>query len=169
MRAEHAAIDVRLVDDDEREIRQQVSPRGVVGKDPDVEHVGVGQDQVAALADRGALLAGRVAVVDRRADRLVQAEAVQRAGLILGQRLGRIQVQGARGAVRGQDLQRRQLEAQRFPGRGAGGDDRRAVERGVQRVGLMCIELCDPGLRERYRTGPPRVSGTLTRRAPRDP
>ena len=48
VRAEHAAVDVRLVDDDEREVREQVAPRGVVGQDPDVEHVGVGEDQVAS-------------------------------------------------------------------------------------------------------------------------
>ncbi len=49
--------------------------RAVVGQDPDVEHVGVREDEVRALADRRALLARRVAVVDRRAQLLVQPEA----------------------------------------------------------------------------------------------
>ena len=48
VRAEHAAVDVRLVDDDEREVGEQVAPGGVVGQDPDVQHVGVGDDQVAS-------------------------------------------------------------------------------------------------------------------------
>ena len=96
VRAEHAAVDVRFVDDHEREVREQVAPRGVVRKDPDVEHVRVGDHQVAALADRGPLGARRVAVVDRGADRLVQPEPVQRAGLVLGERLGRIQIERAR-------------------------------------------------------------------------
>ena len=50
--AEHAAVHVRLVDDHERQVREQLAPRGVVGQDPDVEHVGVREDQVRALADR---------------------------------------------------------------------------------------------------------------------
>ncbi len=56
VRAEHAAVDVGLVDDDEREVREQVAPARVVGQDPDVEHVGVGDHEVRAAADRGALL-----------------------------------------------------------------------------------------------------------------
>ena len=96
VRTEHAAVDVGLVDDDEGEVGEQVAPGRVVGQDPDVEHVGVGDDEVAALADRRALLARRVAVVDGRADRLVQPEAAQRARLVLGERLGRVEVEGPR-------------------------------------------------------------------------
>ena len=66
--AEHAAVDVRLVDHDDREVREEVAPGAVVGQDPDVEHVGVREDQVRPPADRRALLALGVAVVDRRAD-----------------------------------------------------------------------------------------------------
>ena len=134
VRAEHAPVDVRLVDDHEGQVGEQVAPGGVVGQDPDVQHVGVGEDQVAALADRRALGARRVAVVDRRPDLLVQPEAVQRARLVLGQRLGRVEVQRARGAVGGQDLERRELEAERLPRRRAGGDDRRPVEGLAQRL-----------------------------------
>ena len=118
----------------------------VVGKDPDVEHVGVGEDQVAALADRRALLARRVAVVDRGPDRLVQPERVERARLVLGERLGRVQVQRAGGAVGGQHLERRQLEAQRLARRGPGRDDRRAVERRSSACGLVGVELGDAGV-----------------------
>ena len=96
VRAEHAAVDVRLVDDDDREVREEVRPQRVVGQDPDVEHVGVGQHEVRLAADRGALLARRVAVVDRRADGLAEPERVDRARLVLGQRLGGVEVQRAR-------------------------------------------------------------------------
>ena len=48
VRAEHAAVDVGLVDHDEREVREQLVPSSVVGQDPDVEHVRVREDQVAA-------------------------------------------------------------------------------------------------------------------------
>ena len=65
--AEHAAVNVGLVDDDEREVREQVRPGGVVGQDPDVQHVGVGDHEVARRRICGALLAWGVAVVDRGA------------------------------------------------------------------------------------------------------
>ncbi len=74
VRAEDAAVGVRLVDDDPAEVGEEVAPALVVGQDPDVEHVGVGEDEVVAAADRRALLARRVAVVDR----LAQAGRAQR-------------------------------------------------------------------------------------------
>ena len=137
VRAEHAAVDVSLVDDHEGQVGQQLAPGRVVGQDPDVEHVGVGEDEVRALADGGALATRRVAVVDRRPDQLVEAEAVERASLVLGQRLGWIDVERPGGAVAGEGLQRGELEAERLPGRRPRGDDRRAVERLVQRIGLV--------------------------------
>ena len=93
VRPEHAAIDVRLVDDHHREVREQVGPRAVVGKDPDVEHVGVGEHDIGPAPDGRALGARGVAVVDRRPDAPGQAERVERARLVLGQRLGRVEVQ----------------------------------------------------------------------------
>ena len=87
-----------------------------MGQDPDVKHVGVGQDEVRALTDGGALATRRVAVVDRRPDQLVEAEAVERASLVLGQRLGWIDVERPGGAVAGEGLQRGELEAERLPG-----------------------------------------------------
>ena len=50
--AEHAAVDVRLVDHHQREVGEEVAPRAVVGQDPQVQHVGVGEDDVGAAADR---------------------------------------------------------------------------------------------------------------------
>ena len=96
VRAEHAAVHVGLVDDDVFEVREQLPPGVVVRQDPDVEHVGVGDHQVGLAADRAPLLAGGVAVVDRRADEAVQAEPLQRARLVLGERLGRVQEQRPR-------------------------------------------------------------------------
>ena len=46
VRAEDAAVDVRLVDDDETEVVQRVAPPIVVGQHADVEHVGVREDHV---------------------------------------------------------------------------------------------------------------------------
>ena len=98
--------------------------------------------------------ARRVAVVDRGPDLLVQPERVQRARLVLGERLGRVQVQRARGAVGAQHLERRQLEAQRLARRGAGGDDRRALERRVQRLRLVGVEVRDARARPARRGRP---------------
>jgi hypothetical protein len=102
--AEHAAVDVRFVDDDEREVREQLIPGLVMRQDPDVEHVGIGEDHVRALANGRPLASGRVTVVDREADRLLEAEPVQRARLVLGERLGRVEVESARGRVGAQNL-----------------------------------------------------------------
>ena len=101
VRAEHAAVDVRLVDDDDREVREQLGPGGVVGEDADVEHVGVGEHDVRAPADVRARLTRGVAVVDRGTHLLGQAEGAQRAGLVLGECLGRVEVERARLACRG--------------------------------------------------------------------
>ena len=88
VRAEHSAVHVCLVHDDEREVREEVSPGGVVGQDADVQHVGIRQHHVRALADRGSLLLGRVAVVDRVVE-CGDAQLGQAAGLVLRERLGR--------------------------------------------------------------------------------
>ena len=92
VRAEDAAVDVRLVDHHDREVAEEVRPGRMVGEDPEVQHVRVGQHDVGAPAQLGALLARRVAVVDRR-PRALQPERVQRARLVLRERLGRIQEQ----------------------------------------------------------------------------
>ncbi len=86
--AEHAAVDVGLVDHHDREVGEQLRPGGVVGQDADVEHVRVAEHHVGRAADLPASLARRIPVVDRAAQ-LAQPERVERAGLVLGQRLGR--------------------------------------------------------------------------------
>ena len=148
VRAEHAAVDVRLVDDHHRQVREEVAPRRVVGQDPQVQHVGVGDDDVRAAPDRQPLLARRVAVVDRR-PRPLDAERVQRARLVLRERLRRVQVERARPRVAAQRVERRQVEAQRLAGGGAGGDDRRARPGGVQRLGLVRPQPVDPARPQR--------------------
>ena len=89
---------MRLVHDHEREVREEVAPAGVVGQDADVQHVGVRQHEVGALADRGALLLRRVAVVDRVAQG-GDLQLRQAARLVLRERLGRIQVERPRARV----------------------------------------------------------------------
>ena len=173
VRAEHAAVHVRLVDDDDGEVREHVRPRVVVREDPDVEHVGVREDEVRPPADGGALVAGRVAVVDRGPHPLAQPELGDRAGLVLRQRLRRVEVDRARLRVAAEHVERRQVEAQRLARRRAGGDDRRAVPRALQRLGLVRVQLLDPGampVRRAARGAARRASRRATPRArPRTP
>ena len=147
--AEDAAVHVRLVDDDDREVGEEIAPARVVGQHADVQHVRVREDQVRAAADLRALLARRVAVVDRRPQLLVQPEAVQRARLVLRERLRRIEVERAGVRVGEQRLERRELEAERLAGGGPGRDDRGAGPRALERLRLMGVEALDARRRER--------------------
>ena len=142
--AEDAAVDVRLVDHDDGQVGEEVGPRGVVGQDPDVEHVGVREHEVRSPADGQALLAPGVAVVDRRAHLLGQPERVQRARLVLRERLGRVEVERACLGVGAQHLERGQVEAQRLAARRPGGDDRRRLPGVAQRLRLVDVERVDP-------------------------
>jgi hypothetical protein len=65
MRAEDAAVHVRLVDDDVAEVVEHVPPAVVMWEDADVEHVRVREDQVRPPTDLPAPLGWCVAVVDR--------------------------------------------------------------------------------------------------------
>jgi hypothetical protein len=52
VRAEDPAVDVRLVDDHELQLAEEPRPRRVVGQDPEVQHVGVGEDHVRVRPQR---------------------------------------------------------------------------------------------------------------------
>jgi hypothetical protein len=92
VRAEDATIDVCLVDDDVAEVVQHVCPAIVMRQYADVEHVRVREDDVRPLADLPTLLERRVAVVDRSAD-IRRVQLRERAGLVLRERFGRIEVE----------------------------------------------------------------------------
>ena len=102
MAAEHAAIRVQLVDDDEVEVLEELGPARMVRQDARVEHVGIAQDDVRARADGAARILRRVAVVGVHADVLAAEfadrarELVQLRHLILRERLRRKQIQRAR-------------------------------------------------------------------------
>ena len=69
VRAEHAPVDVRLVDHDVRQVREHVAPAVGVRADADVQHVGVREQQVRVPPrHRAGRLVG-VAVVQRRPQR----------------------------------------------------------------------------------------------------
>jgi hypothetical protein len=148
VRAEDAPVGVSLVDDDPAEVRQEVTPALVVGKDPDVEHVGVGEDQVRAPADLRPIVTGRVAVVDRVPE-LAQPELRELAGLVLSQRLRRVEVQGAGAIVAGQRIEHREVERQRLAGGGAARHDHVFLGGGLERLELVRVKGRDPAADQR--------------------
>ena len=151
VRAEDAAVDVRLVDDDEAEVREHVAPAVVVRQHADVEHVRVGQDDVRPLADLPAPLALGVAVVDRRLHAL-DAEGLQRAGLILRERLRRVEVERPALRLAREQVEHGQVEREALPARRARRDDH--VAAGAERLpglGLVGVERGDPLRDERRR------------------
>src|SRR5205807_1376179 len=75
---------------------------------------------------------------------LVEPERVERPRLVLGERLGGVEVDRPRLGVRAQDVERGEVEAQRLPRGCARGDDRRARPGGLERLGLMRVERLDP-------------------------
>ena len=149
MRAEHATVDVRLVDDHVPQVVQDVAPAVVVGHHPDVEHVGIREDHVRASADVASLLRRGVAVVDRDAEP-GKAEGRQRAGLILRERLRGVEQERAGMRVAGNRLQDGEGESKRLPRRGRRRDDR-AVTCGsdVPELGLVRPEPGDAAAVER--------------------
>ena len=102
--AEHAAIGVQLVDHHEAQVLEQLGPARVVRQDARVQHVGIAQHHVRLAADRAARVRRRVAVVGEHADRSAPESPLHQLGqrvqlreLILRQRLGREQIERARG------------------------------------------------------------------------
>ena len=81
--AEHAAIRVQFVDDDEAEVLEQLRPARMVRQDARVQHVGIAEHDMRARANRAPRVGRRVAVVgvhaDRRRRRLRQARRPARA------------------------------------------------------------------------------------------
>ena len=113
VRSEHAPIGVGLVDDDPAEAGEEFAPALVVGQDSDVEHVGVREHQVRAPTKRRSILAGRVAVVDRLPKRR-EAKLRELARLVLGERLGRVEVKRATRGVATQVVEDGEVEAKRL-------------------------------------------------------
>ncbi len=100
-----------------------------------MQHVRIGEHHVCASADLGAGLAWGVSVVDRWAHSLGQAERGQRPCLVLGESLGRVQVQRPRPRVAAEHVEGRQVEAHRLARCRARGDDRRSLPGGVDAPG----------------------------------
>ena len=143
VRAEDAAVHVRLVDDDVAQVREDVSPAVVVREDADVEHVRVREHDVRPLADLPASLRGRVAVVDRGPEPL-EPELRERSGLILRERLRRVEVDRPGLRIARDRVEDGEVERERLPrGRAGRDDDVLAAPRGLPRFGLVPEERRD--------------------------
>ena len=151
VRPEDAPIDVRLVDDDVAEVREDVSPAVVVREDADVEHVRVREDDVRPLADLPAPLSRRVAVVDRRLEPF-EAKLGQRPRLVLRERLRRVEVDRPGLRIAGDRVEHGQVERERLPRGGARRDDDvLAAPRRFPGFGLVAVQGGDTGPDERGR------------------
>ena len=125
MAAEDAAIGVQFVDDDVAQIFEQARPAGVVRKDAGVQHVGIGQHDVGFFADGFAGVAGCVAVVGEDAEAIVEAlvQIVEFGELVLRERLGGKEIEGAGVGVFEDRVQDRQVVAEGLAGGGGRDDD----------------------------------------------
>ena len=149
--AEDAAVGVQLVDDDEPQLLEQLEPLGVVGQDRRVEHVRVGDDDLAGGSHGRTDRRRRVAVVGRGRD--VQAargrQLAEFGHLVLAERLGREEKERASGRVLGDGLEDRHGVAQRLAGRGRGHDhDVRTGMDDLDRFGLVGVRPGDAATRE---------------------
>ena len=119
-----------LVHDDPAEVGEEVAPALVVREDSDVEHVGIGQDEIGAPPDRGAVLARRVAVIDR-VPQSGEAQLAELARLVLSKRLGGIEVEGPGVIVGRNGVEHRKVEGERLARGGAAGEDQVRVPGGL--------------------------------------
>ena len=167
MRAEDAAVDVGLVDHHVAEVREDVTPAIVIRQQADVHEIRVREDHVGAPPDSRPLLAGGVAVVDR-GPQVRQPVAGEGAELILGQRLRRVEVEGAELRLARKRVENRQVERQRLARRGAGRHQHvLACLRSVPGVPLVAVQLghgdrlADALIEVRRQFGEPRLARPL--------
>ena len=118
----------------------------MVRQDAGVQHVGIGEDQVALFADGFARVAGRVAVVGEDAEAVVEArvEVVQFGELVLREGFGREKIDGAGVGIFEDRVQDRQVVAERFAGgRRRDDDDVFSGVDGFGGSGLVGVGLVD--------------------------
>jgi hypothetical protein len=101
--AEYAAVGVRLVDDHVAQLLEQLEPLRVMRQDGGVEHVRVGHHDLSGGPDQRPNGHWRVAVVDTSVDVDVgrRSKLAEGRQLVLAERLGREEVEGAGSRVFG--------------------------------------------------------------------
>ena len=147
--AEHAAVGVQLVDDDDPDLLEELEPLRVMREDRGVEHVRVRDHDLPGRADGRPDRRRRVAVVRRRRDRerARPGELGELRDLVLAERLRREEEERARRRVLRQRLQDRQRVAQRLARGGRRDDD--DVLAGMDRLDglrLVAVQRGDPAV-----------------------
>ncbi len=145
MRAEHAPVDVHLVNHHILQVGEELRPAGVVRQDAGVQHVRVGDDDPGILAHFGPGGLRCVAVVGAHRDVLVirqqAVEGFQFGLLVLGQRFGREQVQRPAFRQAHQAVEHRQVVGQGLAaGRPGHQGDVLALPGVRPYVGLMAVQ-----------------------------
>ena len=134
-----------------------VALAAVVGNQRRIQHVRVGQHQVAAIADPRALGRRCVAVVDTRfnAAACEQLDEIQDpAQLILGQRLGGEDEERTRRRIFQDRVQNRQQVRQRLAGRRPRREHHVLARLGgLERFSLVTVQLRNPTHRQRFFQG----------------
>ena len=174
--AEHAAVDVELINHDVLEVREELLPLRVVGKNSGVEHVGIRDHDVALSADRLPGVVGGVPVVGEGPDVGLHLadQAVDFVHLVLGEGLRREKIQGAGFRLFEDFLQDRQVVAQGLAaGRRGDQNDALAFPDQVHGLRLVAVKPADsPGRKDGLQGGvdPGRVrrEDALTGRDPAD-
>ena len=149
--AEHAAVRVQLVDDDDLDLLEELEPLGVMREDRGVEHVRVRDHDLPGRPDRRADRRRRVAVVRGRRD--VQRARAGQPGelrhLVLAERLGGEEEQGACRWILRERLEDGQRVAQRLARCGGRDhDDVLAGVDGLDGLRLVAVEGGDPAVLE---------------------
>ena len=137
---------MQLVDDDELEAREQLSPPGVVRQHTRVQHVGIGHHDVAGLLDRGAAPWWGVTVigVDPQVDGKAALQRSKLRQLVLRESFGGKQVDRPALWVLEQALKYREVVAEGLAARCRGDHDQVAAGpyRGVS-LGLVGVQALD--------------------------
>ena len=148
MAAEDTAVHVRLVQYHVAQLMQELGPAFVARQDADVKHVRVAEEDGRRASQERPLVLRGVPVVDGRDD-AGHVEPVELACLVLGERLGGEEEEGARLRVGGEGLEGGQLVAEALAARRPRADDDVVAGRQqVARGGLMTVKRMNAGREE---------------------
>jgi len=139
-----AAVSVEFVDNDVFQIFEQAGPARVLRKNSGVQHVRVGQDDVRFFADRLSRVAGRVAVIGKDPEGILEAlvQVVKFGELILCESFGGEEVEGACVGAREDGVEDREVVAESFA-RSSRGDDNEILS-GVDCLGGSSLMRVEP-------------------------
>ena len=96
MGPEDPPVGMDFINDHISQVLEEPDPFGMMGEDPGMEHVRIGNHDMAAEPDRGSGISRRVPVIGKGGDRGVQRldQGIQLMELVLGQGLGRKEIEG---------------------------------------------------------------------------